>query len=415
MGILTRKISTYTANIKDLSDSPNKDGVTAAQLKALFDGRTDTEVKNAINGVIDDLLSATDGASGADQIGSTALKSGGAVTVQTQLEELKNDKLETSVLETHKASTDHDSHIATLHYTKANMQTSGQAAVNWANLTNVPSLADSSWKPSVATTANLPITGNTIGDQRTVLNDGDGKQAVYSCVAITGDVAAQWHKIADVDWAGGEATREANELARETAEGDRETAEGLRVTAETARVGSENTRISNESARGTTEGLRVTAEINRASAEGGRVTAENLRASTETARQYIGAYDAEHAYAVGNQATYEGSTYRCILASTGNLPTNATYWILVASKGTDGTTVTVVDNLTSTSTTSALSANQGKVLQDGKAPINSPTFTTIVTAPTNTTYTTRQVRNVVLSTADASGGQNGDIWFKYTP
>ena len=51
----------------------------------------------------------------------------------------------------------------------------------------------------------------------------------------------------------------------------------------------------------------------------------------------------------------------------------------------------------------------------GGAPLASPTFTGTVTAPTNTSYTTRQVRNVVLSTADASGGSNGDIWFKYTP
>jgi len=51
----------------------------------------------------------------------------------------------------------------------------------------------------------------------------------------------------------------------------------------------------------------------------------------------------------------------------------------------------------------------------GGAPLASPTFTGTVTAPTNTAYTTRQVRNVVLSTADASGGSNGDIWFKYTP
>ena len=50
-----------------------------------------------------------------------------------------------------------------------------------------------------------------------------------------------------------------------------------------------------------------------------------------------------------------------------------------------------------------------------KANLASPTFTGTVTAPTNTAYTTRQVRNVVLSTADASGGSNGDIWFKYTP
>lgn len=50
-----------------------------------------------------------------------------------------------------------------------------------------------------------------------------------------------------------------------------------------------------------------------------------------------------------------------------------------------------------------------------KAPLASPTFTGTVTAPTNTDYGTRQVRNVVLSTSDPSGGSNGDIWFKYTP
>ena len=48
-------------------------------------------------------------------------------------------------------------------------------------------------------------------------------------------------------------------------------------------------------------------------------------------------------------------------------------------------------------------------------PKANPTFTGTVTAPTNTAYTTRQVRNMVLSTADASGGSNGDIWIKYTP
>ena len=41
----------------------------------------------------------------------------------------------------------------------------------------------------------------------------------------------------------------------------------------------------------------------------------------------------------------------------------------------DGAIPAVVDNLTSTSTTSALSANQGKVLQDGKAPLRPTTST----------------------------------------
>lgn len=50
-----------------------------------------------------------------------------------------------------------------------------------------------------------------------------------------------------------------------------------------------------------------------------------------------------------------------------------------------------------------------------KAPVESPVFTTQATAPTNATYTTAQIRNVIESTADPSGGNNGDIWLKYTP
>ena len=37
MTITSRKLTTYAANIVDLSDAPNKDGITADQLKALFD------------------------------------------------------------------------------------------------------------------------------------------------------------------------------------------------------------------------------------------------------------------------------------------------------------------------------------------------------------------------------------------
>lgn len=92
MAITSRKITTYAKNIVDLSDQPNKDGLTAAQLKAFFDGRTDEEVKTSINGIVDDLVATTDGASGADQIGATAITGGTAVKVQGILEELNSLK-----------------------------------------------------------------------------------------------------------------------------------------------------------------------------------------------------------------------------------------------------------------------------------------------------------------------------------
>lgn len=53
----------------------------------------------------------------------------------------------------------------------------------------------------------------------------------------------------------------------------------------------------------------------------------------------------------------------------------------------------------------------------GYTPVNKSgdEMTGILTAHSNTSYTVRQVRNIILSTADADVGamQNGDIWIKY--
>jgi hypothetical protein len=50
-----------------------------------------------------------------------------------------------------------------------------------------------------------------------------------------------------------------------------------------------------------------------------------------------GAYAGGTAYAVDDVVSYNGSSYVCILASTGNLPTNATYFEQMSSAGTNGT------------------------------------------------------------------------------
>lgn len=53
----------------------------------------------------------------------------------------------------------------------------------------------------------------------------------------------------------------------------------------------------------------------------------------------------------------------------------------------------------------------------GYTPVNKSgdEMTGILTAKSNTSYTVRQVRNIILSSADADLGamQNGDIWIKY--
>lgn len=43
------------------------------------------------------------------------------------------------------------------------------------------------------------------------------------------------------------------------------------------------------------------------------------------------------------------------------------------------------------------------------------TMTGALIAQNNTNYTTAQVRNIIISTADPSGGSNGMLWIKYTP
>jgi hypothetical protein len=76
--------------------------------------------------------------------------------------------------------------------------------------------------------------------------------------------------------------------------------------------------------------------------------------------KWQGAYAGGTAYTVDDVVSYNGSSYICILASTGNLPTNATYWEQMSQKGTDGTNGTDGTDLTTTLTT------QGDILyRDG--------------------------------------------------
>lgn len=77
----------------------------------------------------------------------------------------------------------------------------------------------------------------------------------------------------------------------------------------------------------------------------------------------------------------DGYVYTCTKTG-GSLPPDAAEWDYVMTlTGGGGTSVTVIDNLTSTSSTDALSANQGRVLKglvDGKAS-DSPTFSMAAT------------------------------------
>ena len=55
-------------------------------------------------------------------------------------------------------------------------------------------------KGEVATVGDLPAAGNQLGDQRLVVDDGDGNYAMYIWDKWDGQAAAQWNKIADFDF-----------------------------------------------------------------------------------------------------------------------------------------------------------------------------------------------------------------------
>lgn len=77
---------------------------------------------------------------------------------------------------------------------------------------------------------------------------------------------------------------------------------------------------------------------------------------------------------------------------------------------------TVKDALNDVSTDLPLSANQGYILNTNKVNKSGDTLIGPLVANSNTNYTTKQVRNIIISTANptSTDGANGDIFIKYT-
>ena len=63
------------------------------------------------------------------------------------------------------------------------------------------------------------------------------------------------------------------------------------------------------------------------------------------------------------------------------------------------------------SNTDDITALQSSV--NGKVSKSGDTMTGALIAQSNTDYSVAQVRNIIISTSDPSGGNSGDIWIKY--
>ena len=73
----------------------------------------------------------------------------------------------------------------------------------------------------------------------------------------------------------------------------------------------------------------------------------------------------------------------------------------------------VVDSNTDDITTNAQNISTLQSSVNGKVSKSGDTMTGALIAQNNTNYSVAQVRNIIISTSDPSGGNSGDIWIKY--
>ena len=74
---------------------------------------------------------------------------------------------------------------------------------------------------------------------------------------------------------------------------------------------------------------------------------------------------------------------------------------------------TVVDNNTDNIAANAQNISTLQSSVNGKLSKSGDTMTGALIAQNNTNYSVAQVRNIIISTSDPSGGNSGDIWIKY--
>lgn len=98
---------------------------------------------------------------------------------------------------------------------------------------------------------------------------------------------------------------------------------------------------------------------------------------------------------------------------------DAAYFATVAGLSVTNTQVATNTNNISTLTSGLSTVNNNisalQTAMANKLDKSGGTMTGALVAQNNTNYATAQVRNIIISTANPSGGSNGDIWIKYTP
>lgn len=98
---------------------------------------------------------------------------------------------------------------------------------------------------------------------------------------------------------------------------------------------------------------------------------------------------------------------------------SASYFATASGLSATNTQVSTLNSSLSTIDAQVSTANNNisalQTAMDDKVDKSGGTLEGVLVAQRNTNYATAQVRNVIISTANPSGGSNGDIWIKYTP
>jgi hypothetical protein len=114
---------------------------------------------------------------------------------------------------------------------------------------------------------------------------------------------------------------------------------------------------------------------------------------------WLGTYAGGTAYVVDDAVYYNGSSYVCKLASTGNLPTNTTYWDVLAAQGASGSGSGDVVGPSSAvdSRFAAFDGTTGKLIKDST--FSSASFAKYGDTTANFTGTLQNGGHTVLTTA----------------
>lgn len=132
--------------------------------------------------------------------------------------------------------------------------------------------------------------------------------------------------------------------------------------AETTRVSNENTRISNEDTRMSNENTRI--------------ANENTRIAEFNEFEHKGTYDSATTYEKFNIVDYNGSSYMAIQTALNKLPTHALYWKTIAINGSSFTPRGIYDNGTLYTQYDIVTYQNGIYMAKGDTTGNVPTNNT---------------------------------------